>query len=136
VPDRGRFIFSLVPREGYQFEKIAVLDDDRIEFTVNGEHYEWLSATPILPNGGSWYLWVLHDTNYTPFFGLVTPVPKTATKKGPNVFQKLEGVLINQGAEFLRSVTRSRKDPPSVEVPQRVIVGGADSMENLLPKSP
>src|SRR5262249_40873340 len=35
IPDRGRFIFSLVPREGYDFEKIAVLDENRIEFTLD-----------------------------------------------------------------------------------------------------
>lgn len=135
IPDRGRFIFSLVPREGYQFEKIAVLDENKIEFTVNGERYEWLSATPILPNGGYWYLWVLHDTNYTPLFGSDTPVPRTA-KKGPNVFQKLEGALVSQGAELMLGRSGPGKAPPAVEVPQRVMVGGADSMENLLPKSP
>jgi hypothetical protein len=137
VPERGRFIFSLVPREGYEFEKIAVLDENKIEFTLNGEHYEWLSSVPILPNGGSWNLWVLHDTNYTPLFGSETPVPKTV-KKGPNVFQKLEGVLISQGAEFLRSDSGlpGKASPNPVEVPQRVMVGSADSMENLLPKSP
>ena len=136
VPDRGRFIFSLVPREGYQFEKIAVLDENKIEFTANGERYEWLSAAPILPNGGSWYLWVLHDTNYTPLFGSDTPVPKTA-KKGSNVLQKLEGVLTSQGAELmLGSPGRGEVVSPRTEVPQRVMVGGADKMENLLPKSP
>ena len=136
VPDRGRFIFSLVPREGYQFEKIAVLDENKIEFTANGEHYEWLSAAPILPNGGSWYLWVLHDTNYTPLFGAQQPVPKTA-KKGPNVLQKLEGVLTSQGAELMLGGSRvGRGNSTAVEVPQRMMVGGADSMENLLPKSP
>lgn len=135
IPDRGRFILSLVPREGYQFEKIAVLDEDRIEFTVNGELYEWFSAAPILPNGGSWYLWVLHDTDYTPFLGSETPAPK-AKKKSPNVFQKLGDVLTSQGAELMLSVTRSNKNTQNPVVPQRVMVGGADSIENLLPKGP
>ena len=136
VPERGRFIFSLVPREGYQFEKIAVLDENKIEFTVNGERYEWLSAAPILPNGGSWYLWVLHDTNYTPLFGSQTPTPKSA-KKSSNVLQKIEGALTSQGAELMLGDSgRGQVVSPSVEVPQRVMVGGADSMENLLPKSP
>ena len=136
VPERGRFIISLVPREGYQFEKIAVLNENKIEFTVNGESYEWLSSAPILPNGGSWYLWVLHDTNYTPLFGSETPVPKTA-KKSSNVLQKIEGVLTSQGAELL--LGNPAPGPvvsPAVEVPRRVMVGGADSIENLLPKSP
>src|SRR4030095_8254679 len=34
VPERGRFIFSLVPREGYDFAKVAVLDENRIAFTI------------------------------------------------------------------------------------------------------
>ena len=134
VPERGRFIFSLVPRDGYPFEKIAVLDENKIEFTVNGERYEWLSAAPILPNGGSWNLWVLHDTNYTPLFGSETPVPKAA-KKSSNVLQKIEGVLTSQGAELMLG-GRGQAVSPAVEVPRRVMVGGADSMENLLPKSP
>ena len=135
IPDRGRFILSLVPREGYQFEKIAVLDENRIAFTVNGELYEWLSSAPILPSGGSWYLWVLHDTDYTPFFGSETPTPRTAKKKGPNIFEKLEGVLTSQGAELTLSL-RWPKGTQNPVVPQRVMVGGADSIENLLPKSP
>jgi hypothetical protein len=136
VPERGRFIFSLVPREGYQFEKIAVLDENKIEFTVNGERYEWLSAAPILPNGGSWHLWVLHDTDYTPLFGSATPVPKAA-KKGPNVLQRIEGVFTSQGAELMiGSPGPGKTNSTAFEVPQRVMVGGADSMENLLPKSP
>ena len=136
VPDRGRFIFSLVPREGYEFEKIAVLDENKIEFTANGERYEWVSAAPILPNGGLWHLWVLHDTNYTPLFGSQTPAPKAA-KKSPNVLQKIEGALTSKGAELmLGSSGRGQVSSTPVEVPQRVMVGGADSMENLLPKSP
>ena len=136
VPERGRFILSLVPREGYEFEKIAVLDENRIEFTANGERYEWLSAEPILPHGGSWYLWVLHDTGYTPFFGSETPVPKTALKKSHSVFEKIDGVLTSQGAELTVDLFGRNKGSQNPVVPQRVMVGGADSIENLLPKSP
>jgi hypothetical protein len=128
LPDRGRFIFSLVPREGYDFAKIAVLDENKIEFTVNGERYEWVSATSILPNGGTWNLWVLHDTAYTPLFGPQMAVPRGAIKKSPNVFEKIEGALTKQG--------KPTGKPKAPDVPQRVMVGGADSMENLLPKSP
>lgn len=137
VPERGRFIFSLVPREGYRFEKIAVLDENKIEFTVNGERYEWLSAAPILPNGGSWYLWVLHDTNYTPLFGPEPSVPKTA-KKGPSVFEKLDGMLSNQGltVTLAGSSSLGKGEAGTLGVPLRVMVGGADSVENLLPRSP
>lgn len=136
VPDRGRFIFSLVPREGYEFAKIAVVDDNRIEFTVNNERYEWLSSESILPNGGTWNLWVLHDTNYTPLFGSQDSAPRS-TSKLPKVFDKIEGALNSQGATLTLDLPgRSREPKSSPVVPQRVMVGGADSMENLLPKSP
>ena len=134
VPERGRFIFSLVPREGYDFEKVAVLDENKIEFTVNGERYEWVSSSSILPNGGTWNLWVLHDTGYVPLFGSQATIPKGAIKKGPNVFEKLEGALTKQGIEL--SVTLTTGKPNAPDVPQRVMVGGADSIANLLPKSP
>jgi len=135
VPERGRFIFSLVPREGYDFAKIAVLDENRIEFTVNGERYEWISSASILPNGGTWNLWVLHDTAYMPLFAPEAPVPRGVIKKGPNVFQRIEGVLTKQGVEIaVGPLTKGKPNAP--DVPQRVMVGGADSMENLLPKSP
>lgn len=135
VPERGRFIFSLVPREGYDFAKAAVLDGNRIVFTVDGERYEWLSSESILPNGGTWNLWVLHDTNYTPLFGPADRPPRSASK-GPNVFEKIEGALANRGAEITFSLpARSGSSKTTTSAPQRVMVGGADSMENLLPKS-
>lgn len=137
VPDRGRFIFSLVPREGYEFAKVAVLDDNKIEFTMNNERYEWVSSESILPNGGTWNLWVLHDTHYTPLFGSESSVPRS-TPKLPNVFDKIEGALNRQGASLtvdLPGRSRETKTAGPV-VPQRVMVGGADSMENLLPKNP
>ena len=134
VPERGRFIFSLVPREGYDFEKVAVLDENRIAFTVDGERYEWSSSASILPNGGTWNLWVLHDTNYTPLFGPGVSPPRTASK-GPNVFEKIEGALASRGAEINFNLPGSGNGKSTTPAPQRVMVGGADSMENLLPKS-
>ena len=134
VPERGRFIFSLVPREGYDFAKVAVLDENKIVFAVNGERYEWVSSDSILPTGGTWNLWVLHDTAYMPLFASPASVPKGAIKKRPNVLEKIEGALTKQGVEL--SVTLRTGKPSAPDVPQRVMVGGADSMENLLPKSP
>lgn len=136
VPERGRFIFSLVPREGYDFAKVAVLNENRIVFTVDGERYEWLSSASILPSGGTWNLWVLHDTNYTPLFGSPDSPPR-ASRKGPNVFDKIEGALANRGAEvtFVLPGRSGSNKTNTTSAPLRVMVGGADSMENLLPKS-
>jgi len=41
VQDRGRFIFSLTPREGYEFQKVGIVDGNRIEFTMGEDRYEW-----------------------------------------------------------------------------------------------
>ena len=142
VQDRGRFIVSLVPRAGYGFQKVGVIEDNRIEFTASGSHYEWLSSSPILPGGGTWNLWVLHDPNYTPLFG---SDPPPARKK--DVFEKLDAAVAanNDAAAKLRLPQQSALSnksnkaatvsPPATEHP-RVMVGGADRMENVWPKGP
>jgi len=135
IPERGRFIFSLVPRKGYDFEKIAVLDENKIAFTIDGERYEWVSGTSILPSGGIWNLWVLRDPNYTPLFSAEESQPRSAPKT-PNIFERLEGVLNNQGATLTITMPTGSRNKTTVVGPQRVMVGSADSMENLLPKSP
>ena len=130
IPDRGRFIFSLVPREGYAFQKIGLLDDNRIEFEFNREFYEWTSGDSILSTGGVWNLWVLHDPDYTPWFGAAA-TPKIA--KSPNMLQKLEDrLLTRQGITLLRHLPGRKKD--TVVAPTRVMVGGAESMDHLLPQ--
>ena len=142
VQDRGRFIFSLVPREGYQFQKVGIIEDNRIEFNVNGNHYEWLSSSPILPGGGIWNLWVLHDPNYTPLFG---SEPPPAKKK--DVFEKLDAAVA-----AAREEAASRRNQPQSTLSNksnktntagaqanerpRVMIGGADRIENLWPRSP
>lgn len=140
VPDRGRFIFSLVPREGYQFQKVGVIEENRIEFTVNGNRYEWLSSSPILPGGGIWNVWVLHDPNYTPLFG---SEPPPAKKK--DVFERLDtavaaakenaATLRTQQQSTLSNKTTVRGAQPTTERPH-VMIGGADRIENLWPRSP
>ena len=142
VQDRGRFIFSLAPRAGYEFQKVGIIDDNRIEFTVNGARYEWLSSSPILPGGGTWNLWVLHDPKYAPIFGSDPALPQ---KK--SVWKKVdEAVNLNQvtgvGTRNQRQTTLQVRTPtektPSAPVIKRprVMVGGADRIENLWPKNP
>jgi hypothetical protein len=135
IPERGRFIFSLVPREGYDFEKIAVVDENRIAFTIDNERYEWVSSDSILPSGGTWNLWVLRDTNYTPLFSAEQSEPRP-TLKTPGVFDKIQGMLNKSGAELMLGLPSKSPREQTAVGPQRVMVGGADKMENLLPKSP
>ena len=134
VPDRGRFIFSLGPRDGYSFEKVGVLDDNRIEFMLSGERYEWFSSASILPNGGTWNLWVLFDPTYTPLFSTSNPITQP-----PGVLQKIERAMIDRsvgvGAGLINGQPKSNTGKgPAISA--RVMVGGAESMDNLLPKTP
>jgi hypothetical protein len=139
VPDRGRFILSLVPRDGYSFQKIGVLDGNRIEFIANGEHYEWISSAPILPTDGVWNLWILEDTSYSPLFGTGKP-PRPGA---PNILEKLNDVMNRSAGGTKVWAPRSPEVTPlpkktngPIDVPQRVMVGSAASMDHLLPKSP
>jgi hypothetical protein len=138
VPDRGRFIVSLVPREGYNFQKVGIVDGNRIEFFSDGSHFEWIANGPILANGGAWNLWVLHDKNYSPLFNVGGPTPKP---KGPSLIEKLSDVVqVDPRTSGLRVVpglpkASGRINENSPPQRQQVMVGGADSIENLLPKS-
>ena len=134
IPDRGRFIFSLVPRLGYQFQKIGLLDDNRIEFEYNGEFYEWTSGDSILATGGVWNLWVLHDYDYEPLFGPRRSAPGSAPKS-PNIFEKLEDKLLTRQGIELQRTAGSSKPKQNIDSPQRVMIGGADSIEHLLPRT-
>src|SRR5215213_3374377 len=64
LPEQGRFIFSLAPHAGYGFEKVGVIEDNKIVFSWKGVRYEWISEAPIVGSGGVWNLWVMHDSTY------------------------------------------------------------------------
>lgn len=67
LPERGRFIISLIPRKGYNFIKTGTIQGNKIKFSVDGDQYEWISAEPILTTGNeAWTLAVLRDRNYVP----------------------------------------------------------------------
>ena len=137
IPDRGRFIFSLVPREGYAFQKVGIISDNKIEFTINGDRYEWLSSAPVVRPGGAWNLWVLPDPRYSPLFGS-EPAPQK--KKG--VLDKWDDLVVATQNSTVK--VRSQKTLTGVTAPQtqtatdrpRVMIGGADTIENLWPRNP
>ena len=138
VEGQGRFIFSLVPRDAYQFKKVGVIEDNRIEFTFKGKHYEWLSSASIIPGGGTWNLWMLHDPNYVPF-GLqeVKKEDKSALDKLDDSIKTAANKATKIGdptpADYGRQDAANSQAPePSKRV--RVMVGAADRIENLLPR--
>jgi len=137
VEDAGRFIFSLVPRQGYQFEKVGVVTDNRIEFTIDGKHYEWLSSAPILPTGGVWNLWVLHDPKYLPFGS------QEVSRQEKSRLDRLDDSIkaAQQKAARIRhpipnTFGKEPEDETNANSGKRfkVMVGAADRMENLWPK--
>lgn len=139
VPKRGRFIFSLVPRPDYTFEKVGTVTGNRIEFSIRGERYEWLSSAPILREEGTWNLWVLSDPKYLPLMGAnVAPPPQ---EKG--TWQKLDDKLKTAAQQPLVSPALPKSLQQQIildrteknAVRDRVWFGAADRIENLLPRN-
>ncbi len=141
VPGRGRFIFSLVPRAGYDFQKTGMIIDNAIRFDFKDEHYEWISSAPIVGHGGAWYVWLLHDPGYTP-----------EVASSAEIAQQAQGGAANDDdAHWLKELLAGNAPHPQQPKPQagfdqkqartgasgrreRVRTGAASSMENLLPK--
>lgn len=143
VPARGRFIFSLIPHEGYDFQKVGRIENNKISFTLGGDDYEWTSSAPVVgTSAGNWNLWVLHDAGYVSDFDsqeqILEGVEGTSPASGDSnsaaapewLRESLGRIRRERRAEF---ETRDGKRKPAARRP-RVLVGGADRIENLLPK--
>jgi hypothetical protein len=132
VPDHGRFIFSLVPREGYQFQKVGTVANNKIEFTIGSDHYEWISSAPVLSDAGAWNLWVLHDPKYTP---LMVAEPQQEKK---DAWDKLDDAVKAVKADTAKLGNKTRtyqeQEKQTAKAKQRVMAGSADKIENLWPK--
>jgi hypothetical protein len=64
VPGKGRFLISLQPHAGYDFQQIGLVEGKKLSFSEGGDGYEWVSNESILPTRGRWRVWVLHDKDY------------------------------------------------------------------------
>jgi hypothetical protein len=64
TPDRGRFLLSFRPYEGYAFRKAGVILVNKMTFTIDGDRFELVSTKPVMNAGGKWDLWVLHEPDY------------------------------------------------------------------------
>ena len=132
--DRGRFVFSLVERPGYEFRKVGAVRHNTITFESGGDTYEWESAVPVVGAGGNWNLWVLHDPDYSlDLFG-----PPARPHEGDKSFAR-------QTEEAVRRMKQRRAQaefgspPAGQESPRkarrvRVVIGAADNVEHLFPK--
>jgi len=66
IRGKGRFIFSFTPQPDQNFQKIGVIEDNKILFDHDGVSYQVINKTPVLGSGGKWNLWVRIDPAYKP----------------------------------------------------------------------
>ena len=133
LADRGRFVFSLVPRPGYDFKKVGKVEHNKISFEWGEDRFEWVSGLPVVSSGGNWSLWVLHDPDYS--FDLYDK-PRSVGG-GDDARPTVEQTLRRAGqpksrAEFGTPGERAGKPVAARRV--RVAIGAADDIERLLPK--
>jgi hypothetical protein len=134
--DRGRFVFSLVERPGFEFKKVGAVRNNVVAFEWGGDRYEWESSLPVVGTGGNWNLWVLHDPDYrVDLFEQPTPPPASDSDK--SLAQKAEDAARrmrqrNPQAEYGAPSAREEQ-PPKRPRRTRVVIGSADGVEQLFP---
>ena len=134
-PEGGRFIFSLVPHPGLDFEKVGVIEDNRISFTWKQSKYEWISSEPIVGTRGRWNLFVLHDRNYGQFY----PAPsldhrQTKDNTAQEILINPMKIIKRESAPNARTLQKQVGTSPA-PAPLRIQIGGAASIDELIPNN-
>ena len=136
--DRGRFVFSLVERPGYEFKKVGSVRHNTVEFEWGGDRYEWESSLPVVGTGGNWNVWVLHDPDYKlDLFGRPAAPPgaddKTFAQQTDEAVRRMKRARTQ--ADYGSSNTADTAAPPPQKARRvRVVIGSADGVENLFPR--
>jgi hypothetical protein len=139
--DRGRFVFSLVERPGFDFKKVGAVRNNTVAFEWGGDRYEWESSRAVVGTGGSWNLWVLHDPDYK--LDLFEQPAPTADGGGGD--KSLSQKTDEAAQRLRRRNTQAEYGAPSAQTPQpadarprrtRVVIGSADGVEHLFPRQP
>src|SRR5215207_9615525 len=137
--DRGRFVFSLVERPGFQFQKVGAVRNNTVAFEWGGDRYEWESSLPVVATGGSWNLWVLHDPDYKLdlFEQPAAPAAAESDKSLTQRAAEAERRRRQRGTQAEYDAPSAReKQPPARARRPRVVIGSADGVENLFPRQP
>lgn len=136
--DRGRFVFSLVPRPGYDFQKTGRLEGNKITFDWGGESFEWISSESVVGLGGNWNLWVMHDPNYN--FDLFDQSPARATSSDPTFARQTDEAVRqaqkrNSQADYGSQASGGQQSTTKPRARRtRVIIGASNSVSDLFPK--
>ncbi|HET6861653.1 MAG TPA: hypothetical protein VFH91_01360, partial [Pyrinomonadaceae bacterium] len=134
-PEGGRFIFSLVPYPGMTFQKVGVIEDNRISFSWKNSKYEWISTEPIVGTRGRWNLWVLHDRNYGQFYpvpSLERPKNKNNNSTAQDLWTNPMGIIKRESTPHVRTLQKQSEASPAPP-PIRIQIGGATTIKELLP---
>ena len=120
LPGRGRYIFSIIPYEGYPFQNIGKIENNKISFSLDGDLYEWISSSPIIGDGGNWQIWVLRDSSYRPEFEVGWSEEKLSSEEKAELEARFNLKSEEELKEFLSQ--------------SRYLIGSAESIEFLLEK--
>jgi hypothetical protein len=66
LPERGRFVMSLLPNPKLGFRRAGEVSNRSLTFTEGRERYDIQSTSRIVPAGGRFNLYVLHDPKWRP----------------------------------------------------------------------
>ena len=66
LPERGRFVMSLVPNGNLGFQRAGEVTNALLSFTDGSDRYDIKSTSRIAPAGGRFNLYVLHDPEWRP----------------------------------------------------------------------
>jgi hypothetical protein len=138
--DRGRFVFSLVERPGFQFRKVGAVRNNTVAFEWGGDRYEWESSLPVVGTGGNWNLWVLHDPDYKLDLFEQPVAPAAAAESDKSFTQKAAEAARRRkqgGVQAEYDAPSAPKSPPPTRARRtRVVIGSADGIEHLFPGQP
>ena len=66
LPERGRFVMSLVPNGNLGFQRAGEVTNALLSFTDGSDRYDIKSTSRIAPADGRFNLYVLHDPEWRP----------------------------------------------------------------------
>jgi hypothetical protein len=66
LPERGRFVMSLLPNPKLGFRRAGEVSNRSLTFTEGRDRYDIQSTSRIVPAGGRFNLYVLHDPKWRP----------------------------------------------------------------------
>jgi hypothetical protein len=66
LPERGRFVMSLLPNPNLGFRRAGEISYGSLTFTEGRDRYDIQSTSRIVPAAGRFNLYVLHDPKWRP----------------------------------------------------------------------